>query len=150
MIRISVMCLGVVLLVGASAAAQQPDGSAVFQKACASCHLQPPAGSRAPDREALRELAPEVILTALTTGTMFRNGAELTDAERRAVAAFLAGRAVGAAPPATAAGRCTTAPPGPPSLAGTSDWNGWGASATNTPLPGRRRQRGSPPTACRA
>ena len=103
----------------------------MFQKACASCHLQPPAGSRAPDRETLRDLAPEVILTALTTGTMFRNGAELTDAERRAVAAFLAGRPVGAAPPAAAAGRCGAGPAGPLSLAG-SNWNGWGASATNT------------------
>ena len=74
------VCVACVLLFRGAASAQAPDGSAVFQKACASCHLQPPAGSRAPDRETLRDLAPEVILTALTTGTMFRNGAELTDA----------------------------------------------------------------------
>src|SRR5215208_4117839 len=131
MMRVAAICLGSVLLAGALASAQEPDGSAVFQKACASCHQQPPVGSRAPDRETLRGLAPEVVLTALTTGSMFRNGAELTDAERRAVAAFLAGRPVGAAPTATAAGRCAAPPPGPLSLAGTSDWNGWGASSSN-------------------
>jgi len=130
--RVVPVCIGCVVLFSAAAFAQAPDGSAVFQKACASCHLQPPAGSRAPDREALRELAPEVVLTALTTGTMFRNGAELTDAERRAVAAFLAGRPVGAAPPATAAGRCNAAPAASLNLTGPSNWNGWGASATNT------------------
>ena len=40
---------------------------------------------------------------------MFRQGSELTDAERRAVAAFLAGRPVGTAPPPSIVGRCTGA-----------------------------------------
>ena len=132
MMRIVSVGVGCVLLLTRPVFAQEPDGSAVFQKACASCHVQPPAGSRAPDREALRQLAPEVVLTALTTGTMFRNGAELTPAERRAVAAFIAGRPVGAASPASTTGRCNAVAPAQVSLSGASNWNGWGASATNT------------------
>jgi polyvinyl alcohol dehydrogenase (cytochrome) len=128
---LSVFC-GSVLLLGAQASGQSPDGSAVFQKACAACHAQPAADSRAPDREALRQLAPEVILTALTTGTMFRMGAELTGDERRAVAAFIAGRPVGTPTPGVTAGRCGVAPPAPANTADGGDWNGWGASATNT------------------
>src|SRR5579872_1285400 len=61
-----------VLATAGSAAAQAPDGAAVFQKSCASCHLQPPPTSRAPDRDALAQFAPESILTALTSGNMFR------------------------------------------------------------------------------
>ncbi|HVG70512.1 MAG TPA: PQQ-binding-like beta-propeller repeat protein, partial [Vicinamibacterales bacterium] len=109
-----------------------PDGAAVFQKACASCHLQPAAGSRAPGREVLAAIAPEAILTTLTTGNMFRQGSELTEAERRAVAAFLAGRPVGTPAPAPIVGRCAAA--APPLRAADFDngWNGWGASAANT------------------
>src|SRR6187549_1142993 len=92
-----------ILLVAVTAQAQTapapsrvegPDGAAVFQKACASCHANPGPDSRAPTREVLRTVAPEAILTALTVGNMFRQGSEITDAERRAVAAFLAGRPV--------------------------------------------------------
>ena len=96
----------------ASTAAAQtpPDGAAVFDKACASCHAKPGPDSRAPTREVLRTVAPEAILTALTVGNMFRQGSELTDAERRAVAAFLAGRPVGTAAPPSIVGNCTAKP----------------------------------------
>jgi polyvinyl alcohol dehydrogenase (cytochrome) len=103
------------------------DGAAVFQKACASCHLQPAADSRAPGRDVLALVAPEAIITTLTTGTMFRQGAELTDAERRAVAAFLAGRPVGAAAPSSTVGRCTATPAPLQASDLASGWNGWGA-----------------------
>src|SRR4051812_18827461 len=89
------------------ASAQAPDGAAVYQRACATCHANPAADSRAPSRELLGQFAPEAILTTLTNGKMFRQGAELTDAERRAVAGFLSGRAVGAAPPPSTVGLCT-------------------------------------------
>jgi polyvinyl alcohol dehydrogenase (cytochrome) len=115
-----------------AASAQSPDGAAVFDKACASCHLQPASDSRAPNRETLALIAPEAILTALTTGNMFRQGSELTDAERRAVAGFLAGRPVGTAPAPSTAGRCTTAPPALTAAALDSGWNGWGAGVANT------------------
>src|SRR6187549_1826447 len=85
----------------APAAAQSRDGATAYQEVCASCHTQPAADSRAPALDALRQLAPETILTALTTGNMFRQGSTLTDADRRAVAAYLAGRPVGAPAPAS-------------------------------------------------
>ena len=109
-----------------------PDGAAVFQKACASCHANPGPDSRAPTREVLRTVAPEAILTALTVGNMFRQGSEITDAERRAVAAFLAGRPVGTAPPPSIVGRCQAQPAPLQASALNSGWNGWGADAANT------------------
>ena len=47
---------------GATAWAQAPDGAAVFEKACANCHQNPAADSRAPNRAVLAEIAPETIL----------------------------------------------------------------------------------------
>ena len=120
------------VLLASPAFSQAPDGAAVFQKACASCHQAPGPDSRAPNRETLGQLAPETILTALTTGNMFRQGSELTDPERRAVAAFLAGRAVGEASPLSNVGRWTAAPPPITSRMVQTGWNGWGAGAANT------------------
>jgi len=74
---VTVAALG---LLAANARAQAPDGAAVFEKACASCHQNPAADSRAPNRAALAQLAPETVLTALTTGNMFRQGSALSDA----------------------------------------------------------------------
>ena len=100
-----------VLFIAVSASAQTaPDGAAVFQKACATCHAQPGPDSRAPTREVLRSVAPEAIVTALTVGNMFRQGSELTDAERKAVAAFLSGRPVGTPGPSSIVGNCTAKP----------------------------------------
>ena len=65
---------GFLLLAAPLHAQTPPDGAAVFQKACASCHAQPAPDSRAPTREVLRTVAPEAILTALTVGNMFRQG----------------------------------------------------------------------------
>jgi polyvinyl alcohol dehydrogenase (cytochrome) len=112
--------------------AQIPDGAAVFQNACASCHVNPAADSRAPTREALGQFAPEVILTALTTGKMFRQGAELTDAERRRVAGYVSGRPIGSAAPASSVGRCASAPPPMSAAVLAAGWNGWGNGVTNT------------------
>ena len=116
----------------APAFAQAPDGNAVYQKACASCHAQPAADTRAPNREALGQFAPESILTALTTGNMYRQGYDLSEPEKRAVAEFLAGRAFGAPAPVSNVGRCTSAAPPLPDTAKGSNWNGWGGTVTNT------------------
>jgi polyvinyl alcohol dehydrogenase (cytochrome) len=128
----SLSALVALLLFGAltvPAAAQ--DGAAVFEQACASCHANPAADSRAPNREALGRFAPETILTALTTGNMFRQGSALSDAERRAVSGFIAGRAVGAAAPPSTIGQCTTAPAALTGADLASGWNGWGVDARN-------------------
>jgi polyvinyl alcohol dehydrogenase (cytochrome) len=128
------LLVGVAIVFASAAASAQtaPDGAAVFQKACASCHLQPAAGSRAPGRDVLAAIAPEAILTALTTGNMFRQGSELTDAERRAVAGFLAGRPVGTAGPAPLVGQCPTKPVAMRTSDLDAGWNGWGAGGANT------------------
>jgi polyvinyl alcohol dehydrogenase (cytochrome) len=129
-----VSALITLLLVGvlaAPAAAQAPDGAAVYQANCASCHANPGPDSRAPNREILATLAPESILVTLTSGQMFRQGSALTDAERKAVAAFLAGRPVGTAAPASTVGRCTTKPTPITAANITSGWNGWGSTPTN-------------------
>lgn len=129
----STLPIAFVLMLAADASAQTPaDGAAVFEKACASCHAKPAADSRAPAMDVLRELAPESIVTALTVGNMFRQGGELTDAERRAVAAFIAGRPVGVAAKPSIVGRCTTKPQPLRADDLTSGWNGWGAGVTNT------------------
>ena len=131
--RVTIALVSVVTLIlwAATARAQAPDGAAVFEKACASCHANPAADSRAPNRAALAQLAPETILTALTTGNMFRQGSALTDADRRAVSAFLTGRAVGTAAPLPTVGRCTATPKALTAADLRSGWNGWGAGATN-------------------
>jgi polyvinyl alcohol dehydrogenase (cytochrome) len=128
------LSLVVALVVAAIPAGAQtaPDGAAVFQKACASCHAQPGPDSRAPTREVLRSVAPEAILTALTVGNMFRQGAEITDAERRAVAAFLSGRPVGTPGPPSIVGNCTSKPAPLQASALDAGWNGWGNGVTNT------------------
>jgi polyvinyl alcohol dehydrogenase (cytochrome) len=118
--------------------AQTPDGAAVFKQSCASCHTASPADSRTPSENALRALAPDAILTALTTGPMRIQGASLTDAQRRAVWAFLGRTAVCAA---TASGpACTTVPAVSDPEAG-AYWNGWGAGIRNTRFQPAERAR---------
>jgi polyvinyl alcohol dehydrogenase (cytochrome) len=120
---------------GPARAGQAPAdaGATVFQRECAACHLQGP-GRTGPTVDALRELTPEAIVTALSTGRMRVQGEGLSDVERRAVAEFLTGRTMFVAAPSAAtatAGRCTLAAPLPRALAG-PQWNGWGVTARNT------------------
>jgi len=122
----------IALLVPATALGQTPDGAAVYEKACASCHANPTAGSRAPTRDILAQNAPEAILTSLMSGKMFQQGGALTDAERRAVAQFIAGRALGTATPLPTVGRCTAAPAALTAAQINSGWNGWGGGLANT------------------
>jgi polyvinyl alcohol dehydrogenase (cytochrome) len=111
--------------------AQAPDGAAVFQRECATCHVNPGTDSRAPTREALRQFYPDAIVTALTTGAMRVQGEKLSEAERRAVAQFLTDTKAGPAPTVITTGKCAT--PGSVSdPARGQHWNGWGAGVTNT------------------
>jgi polyvinyl alcohol dehydrogenase (cytochrome) len=132
----SLIAISFVLLIASSASAQQaaPNGEAVYKQHCAGCH----EGSlpRMPNREALKGFSPEAVETALSSFSMRRQGATLSPAERRAVSAFVTGRAPGSyrAPleaiaktafcsAGTAAGRDP--------LTGAS-WNGWGGDLRNT------------------
>jgi polyvinyl alcohol dehydrogenase (cytochrome) len=119
-----------VLVVGLAtpALAQSPNGSAVFTDHCATCHTG--TDPRIPTVAALRQRTPEAILDALVTGAMRQQGAELSDAERRAVAEFIGGRPAGAPAPANAA-RCANPAPFDPSQG--ASWTGWAAQAGLTP-----------------
>ena len=113
-----------VLALAVPASAQ--DGRALFDARCATCH----AGTdpRTPTVASLRQRSPESIVDGLTTGAMRVQGNDLSVAERRAVAEYLAGRAVAAITP-SAAGMCVN----PPVLDRSTgvQWGGWGPELTN-------------------
>jgi polyvinyl alcohol dehydrogenase (cytochrome) len=119
-------------LVAGSAAAQTPSGQAVFADHCAMCHAAGNRDDRVPPVAALRQRTPASIVQALTSGPMRDQGADLSPAERAAVAAYL-GQAT--APPTAggaraAAGRCASIPPFDPTAG--PRWNGWGVDLGNT------------------
>jgi polyvinyl alcohol dehydrogenase (cytochrome) len=123
--------LSILLAVSVSPAVAQtpPAGQAIFDRQCAACHAD--ASTGAPTRDVLRQLTPEAILNALTNGKMQVQGSTLSDADRRTVAEFLAGRALSTAPTVSTAPRCTTTSPMSDPAKGPS-WNGWGNGPANT------------------
>ena len=139
-----VNCAGAVFLLSLSAAFAQgppagapppgfppplPGGPGVFLRTCSSCHANPAPDSRAPGPGVLATFSPDAIVNALTTGSMRTQGEKLSDEDRRNVAEFLTGHAVGSSVPARA-GLCPSSTavftPGPQ-----SSWNGWGAGVSN-------------------
>ena len=131
--QIACVTLGAIFLAGV-ASAQVPSGEAVYKQHCAACH----EGSipRMPTREALRGMTPEHVETALSSFTMRRQAAALSPSERRAVAAFVTGRAAGSyrAPleviPKSA--YCSAAVSGNAAGLTGPSWNGWGLNPQNT------------------
>ena len=109
-------------------------GSAVFERECASCHMRTAAPSSVPSPDVLRQLAPEAIVTSLTSGRMRVQGERLSEADRRAVAEFLTGRAVAAAATTPSVNQCKTTATLPAEIRGPA-WNGWGADLANTRYP---------------
>ncbi len=109
------------------AQAPRSAGSELFARECAMCH-QGGNNDKAPTLQALRQLAPDAILTAITTGRMAEQAQRLSAADRVAVAEFVAGKPVTAATAST--GACKT----PPAAAGfeasfkQAGWNGWGGA----------------------
>jgi polyvinyl alcohol dehydrogenase (cytochrome) len=76
----------------------------------------------------LRALPPEQIVAALETGSMRIQGEARTADERRAIAAFLTGRAVGDTPAPPPLSMCAGAAP---AAGGGPEWNGWGVTLAN-------------------
>jgi polyvinyl alcohol dehydrogenase (cytochrome) len=113
-----------------SAAAQSPDGAAIFARDCATCH-DGAAGSRAPSPDLLRRRSPAAILSALTAGGMRPQGGRLSGTERRAVAEYLSGKAFGTDITGASIGRCATSSP-LPDPASSPSWRGWSPTAANT------------------
>jgi polyvinyl alcohol dehydrogenase (cytochrome) len=137
-----VLNFGALGVAQAQSAAVKAQGQAVFQRLCGVCHLslvpvagKPPAtpDARAVPVEMLRRFPPEAILTALTTGKMQAQGATLSDAERKSVAQFIAGRPFGPVhTDAVTAGKLCEkqVPMGDPKT--TPGWSGWGNGLENT------------------
>ena len=121
-----------------AALAVAPDGDAqvlqviaLFETQCASCHAAP-TDDRTPTKEALRQLTPEAVLAALTTGAMVAQSSELQDAQKRLLAEHVAGAPLGSAGAGDASAmpnRCGAEPFDDP-LSGPM-WNGWGVDASN-------------------
>jgi len=109
-------------------------GFGIFQLRCTRCHGNPGAAKPAPAPSTLRQLAPEAIYDALTTGTMKVQGRSLSDEERRRVAESLSGRPLGGAQPGDASNmpnHCAGGLPFRDPLASPA-WNGWGADPSNS------------------
>src|SRR5215475_9664019 len=68
-------------------------GSTIFGNSCGGCHGKLEA---APPPAMLKKLTPEKIYEALTTGDMRNQAASLTDRQKRDIAEWIGGRALGA------------------------------------------------------
>src|SRR5690349_5472159 len=111
-IAIAAMAAGPCLSQPAAVSSRTEFGYGIFQRSCLNCHGNPQV-ERAPSPAALREMTPEHIYEALTTGSMYPViGNTLSDADRKVVAEMIAGRLMGsgAATPDTMppAARCKT------------------------------------------
>ncbi len=122
------VCSSTVLLL-ARAAAQVSDAEAVYKANCASCHDQPQG--RTPSRDALREKTPEAILIAMTSGSMSVQAINISTADRRALAEYVAGKPFSTSARTADAGLCASKPAPIGNLASKPSWNGWGVDATN-------------------
>ena len=111
--------------------AQAPDGARAFAENCASCHEA--AVDRAPSRDALRAMSPEVVLAAMETGPMVTMASRSSTAERRAIAEFVTGRAFARPldPKPSQAAMCVPASSAFNPSTGPA-WNGWGVDTGNT------------------
>ena len=122
---LALLCLPI-----AAAAQQAPSGEAVFLKNCASCHADGSAEPRAPKLDALRKRAPEAVISALLDGAMRIQGSRMGGLDRRAVAEYVTGKALGSDATGASRGRCTTSTPF--TVPNGPYWNGWGGTTANT------------------
>lgn len=105
--------------------APPPNGAALFQQKCASCHT-PDNDMRAPPPEALHLMSKAAILAALDTGRMKWEGKLLSAAKKNAIADFLAKPAAPAPTMATAFCPHIIDPP-----QNARRWVGWGNDLRN-------------------
>lgn len=118
---------------GANLNAGTETGIGTFQTHCMGCHGNPNI-PLAPAPDAIRQMTPERIYEALTTGPMKPQGDALTDDQRKMLATFLSGRPLGSLKAGDAKdmpNRCASNPPlGDP--AKSSAWNGWSPDVVNS------------------
>lgn len=108
-------------------------GIGTFQTHCMGCHGNPNV-PQAPAPDAIRQMPPERIYDALTTGLMKPQGDQLTDDQRKMLATFLSGRPLGSLKQGDAKdmpNHCASNPPlADPSSA--AEWNGWSPDVQNS------------------
>src|SRR5947207_15570862 len=91
---LTISALGCAVAIGLSGctrkpSAPPPDGAALFIQRCASCHSTN-NDMRAPEPEALHQMAKRAILAALNSGRMKLEARGLSKAQRTAIASDLA------------------------------------------------------------
>lgn len=130
----SAACLALVMVSIVLVRAQQdaPDGAALYQSQCASCHDA--GAARAPDRDAFRQMSPARVLNAMEAGAMISMATGRSALERRAIAEFVTGQSLAnpldTNPPSQA--MCAGAPGDFSNPLSGPAWNGWGANLSNT------------------
>lgn len=103
-------------------------GAAVYAQHCAVCHDR--ADGRTPTRAYLgQSRSPGYILRALTNGVMRGPGAGLSQAEKEAVATYLAGRPLGEEAEVNPNANLCKEPK--PMSEHASSWNGWGGQGVS-------------------
>ncbi len=108
-------------------------GMSAFERECTKCHGNA-AVERAPSPAAIRQMPPERIYAAITTGSMQTQAANLSDEQKRRLAEYMGGRPLGSA----ALGDASQMPNRCPAVNSLPDpsksaaWNGWGVDAGNT------------------
>ena len=108
-------------------------GWAAFQTRCMSCHGNPAVPS-AQSPEQIRQMSPERIYAALTTGSMKTQGDALSEDQRRMLATFMSARPLGSLNEGAAASmpnHCAANPQMSDPASGPA-WNGWGVDMGNT------------------
>ncbi len=113
----------------AAAGFAQSDGKALFELHCATCH-KAGADNRAPLPEALATRPNQAIIVALESGIMKAQAANLTAAQRQAIADYLSPRTAAAVEMAKNS-QCTG---GTTALKNANGWNGWSNDLVNTRL----------------
>ncbi len=107
-------------------------GISAFERECTKCHINPVV-EKAPSPAAIRQMTPERIYAAITTGSMQTQAASLNDEQKRRLAEFMGGKPLGSAALGDASQMPNRCPAGN-ALADPSKspaWNGWGVDARN-------------------
>jgi polyvinyl alcohol dehydrogenase (cytochrome) len=108
-----------------------PDGAALFQEHCSTCHIHGAApGITAPSIEVLSQKTREEILRALESGPMTIYGNRMIEAERRAVAGYLSAKP-GDSAELVQANFCPTKVPQIGDARVGDRWDGWGNGPVN-------------------
>lgn len=135
--RIALLGLAIAISCAAQAPAERPRlgtefGISAFEQKCIKCHGDSPAPP-APAAMAIRQMTPERIYAAITTGSMQSQAASLSDEQKRRLAEYMGGRPLGSGSAGDAAqmpNHCPAQALADP--AKSPSWNGWGADAHNT------------------